>query len=1680
MKRPSILACRLLIFALTCGQLSPTLTRQAFGQGRHAAQSGENEKGKGMRFALSESVGGGTSQPPPAPVQVTPLSAGEAAHVLTRLPAVTTAAEAEESFAFRDRSLPPPRAGRVIAEAFPASGRADAPKESSSGPLAVVRFAPEGEVSLAPHLSVTFSQPMAAVTSHAELAAGEIPVRLTPAPPGKWRWLGAKTLLFEPAGRFPMATEYAAEVPAGTKSAHGGALPAARRWTFSTPPPQLKTSHPTGDAEPRDPLFFVAFDQRVDASAALKTIRLTSGKREWKLRAATDAEIQADERVRQLVKSAQPGCWLAFRAADSGANAAAPLPAATEFAVTVGPGTPSAEGPRTTAEAQRFKFRTHGALRFVKRECGDGCGPYDDWTIEFSNALDADAFDRKQIRVEPELPGLKTEIYGNTLSIEGQPKGLTSYRVTLDASIRDEFGQTLGKEITVPFNVGRSDPALFGPQNGLHTLDPHGPRAVSYYSVNRSRLRVSLYAVTPEQWPQYAEAERGSDARRNPLGRLVFDRTVNINARPEQFAETRIDLSPALKNGIGHAVLVVDPLDRDERPALVWIQSTNIGLDAFVDSAEMLAWATSLKDGSPLAGAQLSIFSPSPALTPTHTPPVAAAADGLARIVLPTHVPAVKPRAPKAEESLLIARHGEDTAILPAGYGGNWRRQTKSDELRWHVFDDRAMYRPGEEVHVKGWLRRVGAGKGGDVGALGGAASKVTWKLKDSRGNQVGAGEIKLNTLGGFDTSFKLPDAMNLGYAELELQAQGGNEVFSGYAHTHRFQVQEFRRPEYEVAAEASAGVHFVGGRADVTVKAAYYAGGALPNAEVNWRVTSKPANFTPPGRGDFVFGWDLEWQQVLTQLHQVSYWQTETFSGVTDTAGNHRLRINFISADPPQPSSVTAEVRVKDVNRQRWSASAQMLVHPAAHYVGLRAERTFVQQGEPLTVEAIVTDLDGKAVANREIRLRAALLDWINQKGNLREQEMDAQECVVTSQAEPVTCRFETKLGGQYRVTATVVDDERRPNQTEMRLWVAGGKRPVQAEVEQEKIELIPDRKEYRDGDTAEILVQAPFYPAEGVMTLRRSGLVRAERFTINLPSHTLRVPVKDADVPNLHVQVDLVGAAVRENAKGAPDQTLPKRPAFASGALNLSVPPFKRKLQMTATPRDKALEPGGETFIDVEVKDAAGKPVAGGEVAVVVVDEAVLALTNYKLDDPLESFYQKRDGDVRDYYAREKILLANPEDLKKRAPTPSPTPAPKMSMAIAFERLQTLAALQKGGAGRYGYAGAFDLGSYTDIIRSRSNFNPLAAFAASLPTDANGRASVKVKLPDSLTRYRVMAVAVAGGKQFGIAESAITARLPLMVRPSAPRFLNFGDHFELPVVVQNQTDEPLTVDVAVRATNAARRVTVPANDRVEVRFPATTVKPGGAHFQIAAVAGRFADAAEVKLPVWTPATTEAFATYGELDAGAVVQPVKAPTDAVTEFGGLEITTSSTELQALTDAVLYLSAYPFECAEQLASRVLAVAALRDVLTAFKADGLPAPDELREAVARDLKKLAAMQNDDGGFGFWRRGEKSWPFLSIHAAHAMLAAKERRFDVPPQTLARAQDYLRRIEQRIPPEYGAEARRALIAYALYVRSLAGERGAARARRLIAEAGVANLPLEAAGWLLAVLSGDANSRA
>ena len=342
-------------------------------------------------------------------------------------------------------------------------------------------------------------------------------------------------------------------------------------------------------------------------------------------------------------------------------------------------------------------------------------------------------------------------------------------------------------------------------------------------------------------------------------------------------------------------------------------------------------------------------------------------------------------------------------------------------------------------------------------------------------------------------------------------------------------------------------------------------------------------------------------------------------------------------------------------------------------------AARIFVEAGDPLVIDAIVTDLDGNPVADRPIALRAVRLEWKYENGRWQEKEADAQECTAGSLDEPVSCTFTTEIGGEYRITATIQDSMGRANRSELTRWVSGGQRPPARNVEQEEALLIPDKETYQPGDVAEIMVQTPFVPADGLLSLRRNGIVSTEHFHMNEPTHVLRVPIEDAYIPNLYIAVDLAGSAPRVDDAGNPQPDLPARPAYASGSLNLSIPPLTRELALTVEPEQKELEPGARTSLAVAVTDADGAPVADAELAVVIVDEAILALTGYNLSDPLATFYRNRPDGVSSYYGRSNIVLINPGDLadqlesKMMDEAVAEMAAPMPTMAAGMPAVQT-----------------------------------------------------------------------------------------------------------------------------------------------------------------------------------------------------------------------------------------------------------------------------------------------------------------------------------------------------------------------------------------------------------------------
>jgi hypothetical protein len=1671
------------VYMLACGGGLPPTQLATGAQGAAASARGSKvaateagarallpvEPGSGLEFELRPGKVARPVETRARSVAGTRVSNAEADRLLAQLPALPAASALDASFAKRSASLAPPTAVTETLAAFPAAAGPRSAPAPARVPLEVVRVEPTGDVPIAPELLVAFNQPMVALASH-EASVASVPVTLTPQPPGKWRWLGTRTLAFTPIERLPMATDYTVTIARGIRSADGSVLGQGLTHRFRTPPPELAAVSvaPERERMRRVPVVVAQFDQAIDRDALVQQTDFCFRGGCTDARSATAEEIAAEPSARDL--------WQATVAdqLEPRAVAIAPvhaLPYDSRITVRFGQ-VPSAEGPRRGA-AIAAELVTHGPLRVRRVRCGyenGRCAPNDPWLIEFSNPIAEDSLDLAAFGVAPDAQRVGVSWGGAVVHLQVETRARTKYALTVPAGVRDVFGQTLGATAAHAVSVGDPRPELHGLEP-VTVLDPRGPRELQVASIGVDELRVRVRRAGPADFGAYAEfLSRHPSAAGVLPGTAAHERVLKV-ADTLANTITKVDLASVLPGGVGHAIVVVEPTrwrDRHKPSLRTWVQSTQLALDVLSDREHLNVWVTRLADGRPVPAAEVAI-EPGGVTGKTD-------ARGFAQLGLPA--------SGGTRGRVAIARAGGDSAFYPERLWqgrrqpSDWKLRAAQEDLRWFAFDDRGAYRPGETVHVKGWLRATEGGAGGKL-ALPGGVSHVSYRVQSSGGHELARGQARLSAAGGFDLSFALPREVDLGHALVELEARmDGRTHKSGRG----ILVEEFRRPEYEVTLHAADATHFAGDLISLRTEARYYTGGPLVGSPVELTVSAGRAQFIPPNRGDYSFGepppwwfWDMRGPGMVRVAPP-----PKTLRLRTDGSGDAALEIATGRADPAYPHSLHVVTSVRDVNRQVWSDEKSLLVHPASTYVGLRLQRAFVSQGEALEVDVVTVDLDGKDVKGRKVELRGVRREHGRSQGKAIVREHDVQTCAFTSSGAVQRCAFRPSSAGSYEIVARVSDDRGRPNQTQVMTWVAGPHTAGPEALAADAVQIIPDRKEYAPGETAELLLLAPFSPADALVTIERDGVLRSEHVRMTAATHTLRVPIAKEHAPTLHVRVLLAGARAEPGGAGS-------APAFAQGMATLPISLADKRLAVNVQPGAVEVEPGGSTHVQVEIRDAANHAVEGAEVAVLVVDEAVLALTDYTPGDPLAAMhpfvYSGADlGQTRAFVRLREAIRAQ---LTRTGAAEGSIGLGSGGAGVMRARrvLKTSSGdvmLQSAAANAVPDRDAG--GAVRGVGRKpmlRVNFSPIALFAPKLVTDPSGRARVALTLPDDLTRYRVFALASAGAERFGHGESAVTARKPLMVRPSAPRFLNLGDRFELPVVVENQTASAQSVLVAVRAANAAlgdgrgRRVEVPARDRVEVRLPITTRAPGRALLQVAAQGKHGADAAQLDLPVWTPGTDEAFATYGSLAGeGAIAQPITVPADAFVEFGGLEIGTSSTQIAALTDAVLYVDDYPFDGSEQLASRIITLLALRDVLAAFAVAGAPTAQEARIRARDAAQRLLQLQNGDGGFAWWQRGDESAPYNTVHALHALVRA--RAAGVPD--LDSAIDFARHAvptifaQQKIEPA----ALRTLRAYVAYVDMLAGRDAGATVDRLFREVQARGHSIEALGFMLSAIAG------
>ena len=1557
----------------------------------------------------------------------------------------------------------PPPAGGVEVHAFrplaePAPELTDSSAETE---LEVVRFFPTGPVDWVPQINIVFSKPMVPLSSHDALAAHVPAVTLSPDVAGEWQWLGTQSLLFRPAGLLPKATRYYVTVPPGTAALDGSVLAAGFAAYFETPRLQLlQTSPPDWWRLRPQPHFALEFNQAIDPQELRAALRLEAGTQEVAFEVLSPDDESLSLETQRFLTWTVPERTIVLQPTEL-------LAPDQKITLTVARGAPSAAGPLRTLEAQQvpWQWQTFGSLRgeALCVPLNLECGPKSNFHIHFDTDLDPESLVPGMVGIKPALSDGEVDIspYG-TILVTGTPAPDTTYTLRLLPGLTDKYGQTLDTMQEWEFHVlGHPPVGMLHFPRELELVHPEDEGRYSLFTRNLDALRVLLYQVEPADWPLY----KSGRADYWGLGRTelfdlpgsrpatlmdrepVLDQIISIENVFGETIETELDLNPYLDGDQGHLVLLLElppdvsaysscmyyaddePRALAESPVAVgtWLQVTDLGLQGFADGTTLLTRVVDLTTGAPQSSVKMQFESPQIYVY------AGTDSEGYASLDLATS-------ATESDELVLTAEQsGQDASLLPIPR--YLLRIQMRAEHRWHLFTDRYLYRPGEEVHVKGWVRQVGFSPTGDVSWAQAGLSDIRYQVYDARDVLLDQGETELDSHGALDFRFQVPADANsgLGYVNVTLTGPIVNEDFRAPAKRMSFRIEEFRRPEFEVTLSAAEGPHLLQAPVQVEAQAAYYGGGGLEGASVTWSVSAQPARYHPPGWHRYEFGAVTPGWWGGRRAAQI---QSQTMSAEMDAPGGHQVVITAQSeAQQPITHVLRVHATVQDLSQQTMTAAQRVMVHPALWYVGGRTDSYVGRTDEPLPVQLIVTDLDGNPVEGQEIRVTTQRVSW---SGTPVPAEAEAPGCQLLSEPEPVICLLEFAETGRWHLDLAIQDAAGRVNTTRLVRWISGRSRQPGAGQTTTEVDLIPDQDEYQPGDVAEILIQSPFVPAYGTVITNRAGIVSHAPIRIREATHLLTVPIEDAHIPNLHVSVFLA----RGLAGTDPDELSPSHQA--EGHINLRIPPDTRELGLELQLASRELAPGGEATVSLQVTDSRGQPVPGAEVVLLAVDEAILALAGYEFAHPLESFYPQRPRFLHHFNLLD--FLQSKEFF-----------------------LRSFCPLGRGGGGDY----------RPPLFHVRSDFSPLAYFEPSGVTDAAGYFHASWDLPDTVGRYRVVAMATTGARFFGLTESSYTVRLPVQLRPQWPRFLNFDDQAEFSILVENQTgtDQDLTLiaqsdglDLAYaeggRAYDALA-FRLPAHSRQQILVPARARDHGPSQMLVTVFNAQFNDSVQTSLPVYQPAAQEGFATYGSVDSTPVLQGLELPDNVHQTFGHLTIATSSTLLQSLLDSVLVLRYNRgYDYPERLASRLLANLALREVLYAFAVPNLPASEVLDRDIRTDIVALQRFQNGDGGFPSWRRGDESWPFLSVHAMHALTVAQTAGYPVAGQSIQRGQRYLQDIDQHLPYDYSESVRRYITAYALFVRSLQRDVDHRAALHLLDQLPEQTEELEVIAWSLMVL--------
>lgn len=821
------------------------------------------------------------------------------------------------------------------------------------------------------------------------------------------------------------------------------------------------------------------------------------------------------------------------------------------------------------------------------------------------------------------------------------------------------------------------------------------------------------------------------------------------------------------------------------------VQLTGLGHVLKRGGGEAVAWVFRHRDARPVEGARVSLRTDEDEeLAWGRTDAL-----GLARMASPTNAAWVR------------VELGSDVhaARVDEGELGLWNyglpgREPSVSGVRLLGFVDRTLLRPGEVVHVK-WVGRRWNGADWELPGT----NRVLLEMKGARGDLLARTNAMLGDLGTGTWDWAVPAGVR---GPVTLESTLGDATW-----VQALEVREFQPPAFEVRADVSAGVG-PGAPVRAGVLATSLQGRPLARGKVRWFLRATDASEVPGSWGGFTFVGPSRGAGGEGGLPDDVHEQGQ---GWTDAAGGMSWEATLpMNAREPRPQWLKLELDVTDVDQKTWEGSREALRHASDFYLGYRwrGGAEFVPEaGKPLPLEVVAMDRDGKPWGGA-VRVRGRLLRTersvvrveragrsLGHETRVRHEEVGTIEGVVKpAEAEGPGWRATSELAlpsppspGEYWIELTAEDPGGRRVQTQGMFHVSGDTRLAWHWKAGQAIELVPLRAGWAKAGTRwPILAKAPF-GGTALVTVEREGVRRALVREVTGNSPWLDVPLESGDGPNVHVGVLLV-----RGIEGNPH--LHPMPEWRAGYLPVLMPARERRLTVEVHAARASLRPREEASVTVRVRDAGGGAVAGAEVTLYAVDEAVLLMGGNPPPDLAGDLEEPMALGVRTTVSLARLL---PED-----------PA-----------LRTFS--NKGHAGGGGGRQAW----------LRRNFEPAPYWNAGLRTDVRGEARAAFAVPDALTRYRLVAVAWHGLASSGTGVGGLVVQKPLMIEPSLPRVAHVGDRLMARAVVNNGLGHGVEARVTVRpGTNAApapgaglvMTVSVPPGGSVPVDVEVACVSAG------------------------------------------------------------------------------------------------------------------------------------------------------------------------------------------------------------------------------------------------------------